>query len=91
MLSWLYEVVLGIQRDEKHPGYAHFYLKPEPQKLTRARGSVASPYGVIRAGWEKEGEQYRYCCEIPVNTSATLCYPDGRTEELGSGKYEVIL
>ena len=91
VLSWLYEVVLGIRRDEKHPGYTHFYLKPEPQKLAYARGSVASPYGVIRAGWEKEGEQYRYRCEIPVNTSATLCYPDGRTEEFGSGTYEVRL
>lgn len=48
VLSWLYEVVLGIQRDEAHPGYAHFYLKPEPQKLARAKGSVASPYGTIR-------------------------------------------
>ena len=91
VLSWLYEVVLGIQRDEVHPGYAHFYLKPEPQKLARAKGSVASLYGTIHAGWEETDGHYVYRCEIPVNTSATLCYPDGRTAELGSGKYEVIL
>ena len=90
VLSWMYQVILGIQRDEKCPGYEHFILKPEIGPLEFARGSVASPYGMIRAGWKKEENQVKYHCEIPVNTEATICLPDGTRKELGSGIYEFL-
>lgn len=89
VLSWIYQVVLGIQREEQYPGYEHFVLKPEFGPLSFARGSVASPYGVIRAGWEKEGEKIIYHCEIPVNTEAALYLPGGKIKELGSGIYDI--
>lgn len=38
VLSWMYQVILGIQRDEKCPGYEHFLLKPEIGPLKFARG-----------------------------------------------------
>lgn len=88
VLSWMYQVILGIQRDEKCPGYEHFLLKPEIGSLKFARGSVASPYGMIRAGWKKEKSQVKYHCEIPANTEATIYLPDGTRKELGSGVYE---
>lgn len=88
VLSWMYQVILGIQRDEKCPGYEHFLLKPEIGPLKFARGSVASPYGMIRAGWKKEKSQVKYHCEIPANTEATIYLPDGTRKELGSGVYE---
>lgn len=40
------------------------------------------------SGWKKENGHILYQCEIPVNTRATLVLPGGRTEELGSGRYE---
>lgn len=89
VLSWLYEDVLGIRRLEEYPGYTHFELCPCIGMMDHARGSVASPFGKIEAGWRKEGEKIYYSCTIPANTSATLILSDGSGLELGSGRHEV--
>lgn len=86
VLSWLYENTLGIQRDEAHPGYKHFTLKPEMGTLTFAEGGIDTPYGRIESSWEKEEDGYVYRCRIPENSSATLVLGD-ETKELGSGAY----
>ncbi|MGN0322832.1 MAG: family 78 glycoside hydrolase catalytic domain [Oliverpabstia sp.] len=88
VLSWMYHVILGIQRDESHPGYEHIILKPTIGPLEYAEGSISSPYGTICAGWEKKEEQLIYRCQIPVNTTVSLELPDGQKRELGSGSYE---
>ena len=90
VLSWMYHVVLGIRRDESSPGGQHLILKPETGTLDHARGSVSSPYGVVRAGWEKKDEKVVYCFEIPVNVSASLILPGRPVQEYGSGCYEVV-
>ena len=39
--EWLYTHVLGIQSDEEHPGFKHFYIRPEvTKKWAYARGSL---------------------------------------------------
>lgn len=94
VLSWLYHTGIGIQRDETKPGYQHILLKPQPGPLSFAKGSVASPYGVITAGWEREGEDIQYQVTIPVNTTATLFKNPENPEdtvELGSGTYTFTL
>lgn len=88
VLSWVYEDILGIQRQEEYPGYTHFLLKPDVGELESAYGSVASPFGKIESGFRKEKGKIRYSCRIPVNASATLTLPDGTERELGSGSYE---
>lgn len=92
VLSWIYETVLGIRRDENRPGYGHFTLAPQMMCLDYARGGFETGYGRIESGWEKTDGGYRYTCRVPENTTATLVLPDGRggvTErEIGSGGYE---
>ncbi|WP_160559745.1 alpha-L-rhamnosidase [Parablautia muri] len=90
VLSWMYHVILGIQQDKDAPKGRHFILKPETGPLSYARGGVSSPYGIIRAGWEKKGKKTVYRFEIPANTSATLILPGGQRASYGSGCYEVI-
>lgn len=80
--------VLGIVREDEHPGYTHFTLKPVTGDLEYAKGSVSSPYGTISSGWKKENDILVYTCRIPANTGATLILPDGSVQELGSGEYE---
>lgn len=87
VLSWMYEWILGIRREEENPGYSHFRLEPCIGDLTYAGGSVSSPYGTIRSSWEKKEGVLIYSCEIPPNTGATLILPDGQIKELGSGSY----
>lgn len=87
VLSWMYDEILGIQRQEEYPGFTHFLLKPDVRMLDYASGSVASPAGTIESGWKRENGMIHYICTIPANTSATLVLPDGSERELGSGHY----
>ena len=86
VLSWLYENMLGIQRDEKNPGFKHFILKPEMRALGFAKGGIDTPHGRIESAWEKTETGYRYTCTVPENTAATLIL-EGNQCELGSGNY----
>lgn len=86
VLSWLYENVLGIQRDENQPGFKHFTLKPEMGTLMFAEGGIDTPHGRIESAWKKTGEGYHYTCSVPENTTATLVL-GGKQCELGSGAY----
>lgn len=88
VLSWMYEEILGIQRQEEYPGYTHFLLKPDVRVLGFAHGSVASPLGRIESGFRREKGRIVYSCRIPVNASATLILPGQAERELGSGYYE---
>ena len=51
--SWFYEWILGIQRDEEIPGYAHFYLRPQIFGFHFAKGTIDTSFGEIESGWEK--------------------------------------
>ena len=87
VLSWIYETLLGIVRDEANPGYRHFFLIPHFEGFGRVSGGFDSPCGRIESEWERKKGFTEYRCVIPANTSATLQLPDGRREELASGSY----
>jgi alpha-L-rhamnosidase len=94
VLSWIYETVLGIQRDETQPGYHHFSLSPAMMTIDSASGGFETSYGRINSGWTKRQEGgYLYKCDIPCNTSATIRLSlSGKNfeQEVGSGHYEFI-
>lgn len=76
--SWMYNYSLGIQPDEHHPGFKHFFLKPTPDptgKMTYARGHYDSVYGRIESGWEIMPKSARYSFTVPANTTATVIIP----------------
>ena len=92
VLEWFYMYVLGIFRDEDAPGYRHFYVKPVPGKeYAFVKGHFETPYGVIRAGWEKASDEdkYLYKIVIPAGASATICIPGYEEKTLGSGEHEL--
>lgn len=73
--AWMYNHSLGIQRDEKSPGFKHFFLRPIPDPtgvLKHAKGHITSMYGKIASGWEVKGGQTIYTFEVPANTTAEL-------------------
>ncbi|QGQ99202.1 alpha-L-rhamnosidase [Paenibacillus psychroresistens] len=90
VVGWLYEYVLGIQRDERHPGYAHFTLKPDLTGFRKANGGFDTPYGRIESSYNLEEEKATYRCTVPANTTATVVLP-GVTEVIGSGSHEFYL
>ena len=84
LLRWCYEYLGGIKRDVNH-----IVLKPsfEIQNCEWANVSYDSPYGRIVSNWKKTLQHLEWDIEVPCNTSATVCLPDGTTKEVGSGKY----
>ena len=87
VLSWIYETVLGIQRDPEKPGFIHFSLKPDIRKLAFASGCIETPYGRIESSWETSEDGITYRCSVPANTTASIILPDGETREVNSGSY----
>ncbi|WP_298649142.1 alpha-L-rhamnosidase [uncultured Proteiniphilum sp.] len=73
--SWMYNHSLGIERDEKHPGFKHFVLQPEPDptgEMTWAKGYYDSMYGRIESSWRVNKGICNYRFKVPANTTATL-------------------
>ncbi|WP_182300213.1 alpha-L-rhamnosidase [Cohnella cholangitidis] len=89
VVSWLYEYVLGIWRDENDPGYRHFILKPELVGFQVAEGGFETPYGRIESSFTIDRNKLTYICSIPANATATVQLP-GVNVKVGSGSYEFI-
>ena len=89
--QWLVNRCLGIERDEQHPGYSHFILRPEPDptgKMTFARGFLDTRHGRIESSWQIQGDgTIGYSFTIPAGTSATLLLPGKASVELEPGEY----
>jgi alpha-L-rhamnosidase len=76
--AWMYYYSLGIQRDEKEPGFKHFILKPIPDPdgvMTFAKGHYDSMYGRIKSEWRLNNNEMIYYATVPANTNATLYLP----------------
>lgn len=86
--EWMFSYCLGIQRDEKSPGYRHFILQPQPGgHLDYVKGWFDSQYGRIEVGWRRIGNKVVYDFTVPSNTSATLRVKGLPEAELGSGHH----
>ena len=79
--EWMYRNVLGINPDDKFPGFKHFTIHPRPGgTLTWAKGSYNSIHGLISSDWKKENGKFILAVEIPVNTTASVTLPTGLVE-----------
>lgn len=79
--DWLYRVVLGIEADEKEPGYRHVMVAPQTGEAFRyAQGTLKSVYGEIAVHWEKVDGVTKLQMHIPVNTRATIVLEKGAGE-----------
>ncbi len=85
---WMMAYSLGIQRDEKNPGFKHFILQPEPDptgQMTWARGFYDSMYGRINSSWKIEWGELTYSATVPANTTATLYLPTVSEKDVKEG------
>ena len=81
--QWLIAHSLGIQRDEEHPGFKHFYLKPTPdpdRQMAYARGWYKSVYGKIESCWHYANDGLIIHATVPPNTTATIYLPAAQKE-----------
>ena len=84
--DFLYSRVLGIQECE--PGYKKFLFAPLlGEGIHHAKGHTLTPYGEIKASWEKKGESISYSIDVPVSCSC-LVRINGKEVALESGHHE---
>ena len=90
LVSWLYEDVAGIRADTDKPGFKHIIMKPDfsVDEMDGADAAYKSIYGDIVSRWKTAHGILSWHVEIPANTTATVCLPDGTKKEIGSGKYD---
>lgn len=86
--QWMMAYSLGIQRDEKSPGFKHFILQPQHDptgQMTFAKGYYDSMYGKIQSSWQTAKDVLTYTVTIPANTSATLYLPAASAKAVKEG------
>ena len=83
--GWLFGGVCGI-----HLADGQLTIAPTPDKaLGWAKAAYDSPVGRIVSGWRYDGGTVTYEFEIPVNMTADITLPDGRTLTLAPGAHTV--
>lgn len=89
LLPWCFERLGGIRPDDNAPGFKHFHLQPDfaISSLDGIATSHQSPYGKIVSQWQRTPSGIEWRVEIPANTTATLHFPNGKTETVGSGAF----
>ncbi|MHA1300557.1 MAG: glycoside hydrolase family 78 protein [Candidatus Helarchaeota archaeon] len=74
--EWIFKIILGIDLDEEHPGYKHFFIHPRPGgSLQWAKGHYYSIHGKILVDWKLENDNFDLEVAIPPNTTATIYIP----------------
>lgn len=89
LLTWCYQYLGGIRNADGSNAYHHIILKPsfEIEDANDVDVSYISPYGRISSKWHKTLSHLEWDVEIPANTTADVCLPNDKIENVGSGKY----
>ncbi|MHA1249756.1 MAG: alpha-L-rhamnosidase C-terminal domain-containing protein [Candidatus Helarchaeota archaeon] len=81
--QFLFQIILGINPDQQHPGFKHFFISPKPGgNLSWASGYFISPFGKIYVYWKLHNKKFLLYTTIPPNTSATISIPSKNTQSL---------
>lgn len=87
LLTWCFRELGGV-----HPGNSanHFILRPDFSipDCEWVKTETPTPYGPIQSAWEKTLTHVAWEVTLPPNTTATVCLPDGRKKEIGSGTHK---
>ena len=87
LVTWSYQYLGGIRQTGN--AYKHIVLKPDfsIQDSPWANVKYDTPYGTITSSWKKTLQQVEWDVQVPCNTTADICLPDGTIKTVGSGKY----
>jgi alpha-L-rhamnosidase len=81
--SWLFEIMCGIKVSSEN----HFVIRPVPGgNFQYASAKYQSVYGLVKSGWEKTENGYKYTVDIPSNCTAEVILPDGKIFNQQAGK-----
>uniref|UniRef100_UPI0035CC6AA4 family 78 glycoside hydrolase catalytic domain n=1 Tax=uncultured Amnibacterium sp. TaxID=1631851 RepID=UPI0035CC6AA4 len=94
--AWLFNRVVGIDRDPARPGMQHVLLHPVPGgSLTSAAGRTRTDHGIVEASWAytEDRARWTYSVRLPASTGATIDLPwaGGARFEVGAGAWRVVV
>ena len=88
--AWFYQGIGGIIPDEKHPGFKHFYIKPQMTKVLEfTKVEFNSPYGKIISEWKNADGKFIWEISVPENTTATVVFPTNFSNKISSQSSEI--
>jgi len=71
--EWMYTYLLGIQKENTHPGFKQFTIKPIfPEEFTAVKGHYNNAFGTIAVDWVQDEKSIELSFEVPVNSQATV-------------------
>ena len=76
---WMFEYCLGIQPDEEHPGCRKVNFSPymdRTGKINFAKGHYDTDFGRINVSWERSGDVYNYCVQLPADIEFAFHFPN---------------
>jgi hypothetical protein len=93
--GWFYRTLAGIQSDEEHPGFEHFFIKPfVPKSLSFVKASTQTVRGPVAVNWMNTNGNFEMSVSVPANSTATICVPAASSKDVQSsptlklGRYE---
>lgn len=89
--AWSAHPVLGFQQrilgvTPVEPGFARIAIKPHRCGLSRAKGSVCTPHGLVETGWKVEGTRFLLEARVPGKIPTLVTLPDGTSREFAGGR-----
>ena len=108
ILDWMYRVMCGLSPREDAPAFRKVRIAPiVDSRLTYAKASYDSAYGLYESGWRVDGGKVTYTVGIPFGGEAFFTVPadgefvcngekkscaDGKVEmDLLPGKYTIVV
>jgi hypothetical protein len=83
--GWFYRTLAGIQADEAHPGFEHFFIKPfVPKSLSFVKASIQTVRGPVAVSWTNANGVLELSVSVPANSTATICVPASTAKEVKS-------
>lgn len=88
--AWMYNVLAGINYDEKQPGFQHIIIHPRfVNDLDWVEAEYNSIRGLIKSSWKRTANEIALQVTIPPGATATIVAD--KTYKVGSGTYEYVI
>lgn len=89
--EWMWRHIVGINPDDRQPGFKHFVVHPRPGGgLTWARGRYQSIRGTIESAWHIQDGLFTLNVTVPVGTTATVYLPTDKPQAAQSDGAELV-
>lgn len=89
--DWMYKNIGGINQAPESIGYKNTIIAPKlGGGFSFCNCELESVYGKVQSFWEIEDKKMKLIVEIPVNTTATIIFPDERVSGVFEKEKEVL-